>query len=296
MKVIINNHTYIYSNNIRDTDSIWHSFNDLATKTFGLSFENWYQNGYWTDSYIPHVLMVDENVIANVSVNIMNCMLNDEEKRFIQLGTVMTDEAFRKQGLSAFLMRKVLEEWVHKCDGIYLYANDSVTDFYPQFGFEKSKEYQYQMHTVSGTGIAIQLNMDDKEDVSLLLKAYQHGNPFSTLSLIENEGLVMFYCSQFMKNNVYYCENHDAVVIAEFAGDTMTCYDIFGSCIGSMENILNAVAEPETKHIILGFTPKEPSEMQMVQIHEDNSTFFWHGTNQNTFEKEKMMFPLLSHA
>ena len=47
---------YIYNANIRDNEQIRRSFNELAQKTFGLSFEQWYQNGYWGDSYIPHVL------------------------------------------------------------------------------------------------------------------------------------------------------------------------------------------------------------------------------------------------
>ena len=38
----------------RNQDTLRHSFNALAGKTFeGLNFEPWYQNGYWSDSYNP---------------------------------------------------------------------------------------------------------------------------------------------------------------------------------------------------------------------------------------------------
>jgi len=296
MQVTINNQIYTYSNNIRDNDKIRHSFNALATQTFGLSFENWYNAGYWTDKYVPHVLLDKDTVVANVSANIIDCKLNTERKRFIQLGTVMTRYSYRDRGLSRFLMETVLAEWVDKCDGIYLYANDSVTDFYPRFGFKKSEEYQYKIHTLSGTETAAQLDMDKEQDVTLLLKSFNQGNPFSALSLIENKGLVMFYCSQFMKSNVYYCKDHDAVVIAEFDGDVMTCYDIFGSCGGKMADILHTIAKTDTKQIILGFTPKESSQMQAIQIQEENSTFFWYESNNRLFKEEKLMFPLLSHA
>ena len=39
--------------NIRDDAGLRNSFNRLAEKTFELNFENWYQNGYWKDNYIP---------------------------------------------------------------------------------------------------------------------------------------------------------------------------------------------------------------------------------------------------
>lgn len=54
----------------------------------------------------------------------------------------MTDENYRKKGLNRILMEKVLSEWKSKCDMIYLYANDSVLDFYLKFGIVPVEEYQ----------------------------------------------------------------------------------------------------------------------------------------------------------
>lgn len=87
------------------------AFNHLAIKTFNLSFEKWYQAGYWREKYIPYTLFDGERAIANVSVNIMDFSVLGKQQRFIQLGTVMTDEDYRKKNLNRFLMEKVLEEW-----------------------------------------------------------------------------------------------------------------------------------------------------------------------------------------
>lgn len=38
---------------VRENNPLRKSFIDLAVKTFDLSFEEWYQQGYWTDAYIP---------------------------------------------------------------------------------------------------------------------------------------------------------------------------------------------------------------------------------------------------
>lgn len=64
----------------------------------------------------------------------------------------MTDCEYRNKGISRKLMDKVLQDWKDKCDAIYLYANDSVLDFYPKFGFIKAKEYQYSKNIVPTIG------------------------------------------------------------------------------------------------------------------------------------------------
>ena len=44
----------------RDNDLLRGSFNELAKETFGLNFEDWYQNGFWSDSYEPYSVVEDQ--------------------------------------------------------------------------------------------------------------------------------------------------------------------------------------------------------------------------------------------
>ena len=39
-------------------DGLRQSFDALAKKTFGISFEDWYQNGCWDDNYIDRKSVV----------------------------------------------------------------------------------------------------------------------------------------------------------------------------------------------------------------------------------------------
>ncbi|HBG11095.1 MAG TPA: GNAT family N-acetyltransferase, partial [Clostridium sp.] len=119
---------YIFTNSMKEDNALRRSYNRLAEKTFGLSFEEFYQNGYWTDKYIPYSLIDDGKVIANASVNILKASYNGQEKRCIQIGTVMTDSDYRNQGLSRYLIERILSEWKETCDTMYLFANDSVLD------------------------------------------------------------------------------------------------------------------------------------------------------------------------
>lgn len=48
---------------VRENNPLRKSFIDLAVKTFDLSFEEWYQQGYWTDAYIPYAF-VERNKLS----------------------------------------------------------------------------------------------------------------------------------------------------------------------------------------------------------------------------------------
>ncbi len=95
--------------------------------------------------YIPHVLADGERVVSNVSVNIMHFDICGAKKNYIQLGTVMKDSSYCGKGLNRYIMEDILEEYRGNTDGIYLFANDTVLDYYPKFGFVPSKEYEYFM-------------------------------------------------------------------------------------------------------------------------------------------------------
>ena len=57
---------------VRENNILRKSFIDLAVKTFDLSFEEWYQQGYWTDAYIPYAFVERNKIIANASANIID--------------------------------------------------------------------------------------------------------------------------------------------------------------------------------------------------------------------------------
>src|SRR5574344_952706 len=110
--------------NYRDDKQLRDSFNELSEKTFGLSFENWYQNGYWKDNYNPYSVIVDGKVVANVSVNRINTMMSGEKKYFIQLGTVMTDEEYRGRGCIREIQKENDKEYDDQRAGKYVFENE----------------------------------------------------------------------------------------------------------------------------------------------------------------------------
>ena len=151
--------------NYRDNKELRESFNKLAEATFGLNFEGWYQTGYWGDNYNPYSIVIDGEVVSNVSVNKTNMLVNGEIKHFIQLGTVMTSESYRNRGYIRMIMNEILSDYSEIVDGMYLFANDSVCEFYPKFGFVKSKEY-YHTKKVNNVDESNNNNSSDENNSS----------------------------------------------------------------------------------------------------------------------------------
>ena len=104
--------------NYRDDDLLRKDFSRLSKKVFSLDFEDWYQNGYWGDDYIPYSIIADGKIVANVSVNIIDMVREGVVRHYIQLGTVMTDEAYRNRGFIRKLMAEIEKDYSDKTQSL----------------------------------------------------------------------------------------------------------------------------------------------------------------------------------
>ena len=284
--------------NYRDDEKLRNSFNELAGKVFGLSFEGWYQNGFWKDNYAPYSVIQDGKVVANVSVN--RCDMNYEGKvvHLLQLGTVMTDPDFRGKGYAREIMEKILSEYEEKVDGIYLFANDSVTDFYPKFGFTEKKEYQYSkaVNCDSGKnqhGIATIVPMSSKEDWNKMCKILDSTSQNAKMYMVNNTGLYMFYLSQFMQENTYYIASLDTYAIAEIEDDTLILHAIIGE--GKVDDVITAFGE-DIKKVILNFTPQNTDGFEKSELIEEDTHLFVKGQFFKETAGDSYMFQAITHA
>lgn len=140
------------------------------------------------------------------------------------------------------------------------------------------------------------LDMSKGKDRDLLKNYYEKSNPFSALPMLDNYGLLMFYCSAFMKDCVFYCEDFDAIVVAAQNEDTLICSDIYCDNYKSLLDILSSISGANTNRVILGFTPKDTSEFTVSAIEHEGDTLFILKTKENIFAQNKVVFPSLSHA
>ncbi len=282
--------------NYRKNDTLRHSCNELAKKTFGLNFEDWYQNGYWGDNYIPYSIVLGDRVVANVSVNITNIVWNKSIKHFIQLGTVMTDEAYRNQGLIRRIIAEIDKDYGQKADGMYLFANDRVLDFYPKFGFEKAVEYQYSKEVdITADKSIRQLPMNDKVSWDKFVETINNSMSYGCFQMTGNSDLIMFYITKFMQECVYYIEELKTHVIAEVEEGELLIHNVFSEQEVNLDDVISAFGR-DVKRVVLGFVPENKSEYTVSLVQESDTTLFFKGIDIGEFEGEKLMFPTLSHA
>jgi hypothetical protein len=105
----------------------------------------------------------------------------------------------------------------------------------------------------------------------------------------------MFYCGQFLKDQVYEVPGLDCVAVAAHDGGRMLVYDVFGGS-APLREILNALAAEETETAVLGFTPINAEGMTVSPRVEEDTTLFVTGELAGLFSENQAMFPLLSHA
>ena len=279
----------------RDNKALRDSFNQLAEQTFGLNFEGWYQNGFWGDNYDPHSIVIDGRVVSNVSVNRTDLVIGGKRHRILQLGTVMTDPAYRGRGYGRAIMEYIEKEYAD-ADGIYLFGNDGVVDYYPRFGFRPGAEHAYRK-AVSQTGErrAEQVVMDNADAWARLAAAMEKSSFREGCRMVDNPGLIFFYVSQFMQEAVYYIPELDAWVIAEPEEGVLTIHNIFADKAVTVDQVAAAFGG-SVQEIALGFAPECADGWEISELREEDCNFFVRGAVFAEFEEKKLRIPGLSHA
>ena len=257
---------------IRDNDKLRSSFNLLTEQTFGFNFEEWYRLGYWREDYRPYAMVENGKVIANVSVNHTDFFLDGQTVRLIQLGTVMTDPDFRNRGLIRSIMAEIESDYTDTADGMYLFANDEVLDFYPKFGFRKGSEWQYEKEVALNSPAAVEQRSMKYEKNRLMFEYAMH-RASGAFPMIGNVGLTFFYVSSFMSECVWYAPGLDAWAIAEKDGSELMLHAVYGA---GTEEMIAAFGE-EICHVTLGYVPEHPEPYQKILIQEEDCTFFVKG-------------------
>lgn len=281
--------------NYRDREQLRSSFNRLAKATFGLDFEPWYQKGFWTEDYNPYSVLLDGEIVANVSVNRTDMIIDGERRKLYQLGTVMTDEAHRNRGYIRAIMAEI-EKDIADADGVYLFANDTVLEFYPKFGFVQGTEYLYTKGIAqSGACTMERVRMDSPAGWIRLRMAMDKSEFKTACRMADNPGLIFFYAAQFMQDCVYYDRRLDAWAIAEIEDGALMLHNVFAPAGMTLEDVIASFGK-EIRRVTLGFAPSDPAGFECAPYHEEDCTFFVRGAAFEDFARRRLRIPSLSHA
>lgn len=276
-------------------DALRQSFNALSEAVFGLNFENWYRTGFWQENYTPYSVILEGQVVANVSLNRTDMVIHGKKKRLYQLGTVMTRSEYRNRGYIRAIMAEI-EKDTADADGVYLFANDSVLSFYPKFGFQKAREFVYEAALCqTGPCRMAQVPMDCPEDWAKLKRAMEESTFPAACYMVANPGLIFFYVTQFMTDCVYYCADLETWAIGEIEDGSLTLHNVFASKPVSLRDVIAAFGS-QVSNVTLGFAPADPSGFACRELKEEDTTFFVKGDVFRDVEESLLRIPSLSHA
>lgn len=242
----------------RDNDTLRASFIHLARDIFAIDFSSWYERGYWRDRYVPYSYADGGKIAANAAVNKLDFVIGGLHCRALQIGTVMTHPDYRGRGLATSLMNHILEEYKDQYDIMYLFANDTVLDFYPRFGFEMVEEFLYTVRADSLTTDTWlrKLDISRPNDLHLLEKMIYERMPVSNVFATANSGgITMYHVLNVFTDHLYYSAEDDAVFIFSKEDGTVQLFDVISMAPISFERIVAAITNGVQNEIVFHYTP-----------------------------------------
>ncbi|WP_066055288.1 GNAT family N-acetyltransferase [Robertmurraya korlensis] len=260
--------------NYKDQMTLRHSFNNLATSTFGIQFEEWYEKGYWNERYIPYSFVVKNKVIANVSVNVLTLLIDGQEKKAVQLGTVMKDENYRNKGLSRMLLQKVIDDYDEQVDLYYLFANRTVLEFYPKFGFNRKKEHLFSKNLPSTQHNNSIRKLHLETDIDVLRDFSKNRKPVSQkFSTLHTEGINFFHFLHVFSNDLYYDESNESILIYQLIDGDVHLFDCLSKKVVNLDKQIQTLSSLGGK-VYLHFTPDHPENYEVHPIDSIDDVLF----------------------
>ncbi|WP_246017924.1 GNAT family N-acetyltransferase [Mesobacillus subterraneus] len=199
-----------------------------------------------------------------------------EKATALQIGTVMTHPDYRHQGLSARLMNHVLDVYHGKYDFMYLFANSSVLEFYPKFGFELVEEYQYTASGASVNESALR-KLNVARDIELIQRlVYERVLVSRKFSTANSGGITMYHVLNVFNEHLYYHDEEDAVVMFSKENDVFHLYDVISRTPVNLKNIL----EDAEADVVFHLTP-DGMDFELSPYKRDGAFFVKKGSGMD---------------
>lgn len=257
-----------------------------------------YENGFITQDVVPWGVFDGEIALSILNATKMQFIINGKSKKAIQIGTVATHPNHRGFGLSKQLLLKVLEEYHDQCDFIFLFANDTVLEYYPKFGFQLQAESVFRMplNNVSNnkkmTLRKLKIN-ENSSDMKLLKQSFLKRDRLSDqISVCDQVELAMWYCVKFYHEWLWYHDQSETLLVAHLDGKTLHIKDIAMSKIDSL--FFKNLSWSNAEDVLLHFLPDRFQGDFIPEIEHSEDTLFLMGNFELTTPYVKI--PELAHT
>lgn len=254
----------------------WHAdqLNERMREAFGFSFERWFGMGLWRDNYEIYSVIEDGRMLSCVGVYKQPLLISGQKVDALQIGAVTTRADCRARGYSRAIMERIFE--VYPDTPAFLHANDTVTGFYPRFGFRRVIESVPTLEAAIDNHIerivlhpcdeALANALDSRGAYSGALDA-MHTQSVQIFNMLENDARTILSIPAL-----------DAVVIASQQHDKLLLHDAIAKSSFPFVELAKHLPFCGVRQIEFGFTPDWLSvSPAWSPITDDDSALFVRG-------------------
>lgn len=232
-------------------------FSDFVAGVFsGLGFRSWAERGGWGPDYRVFLLAEGERVVASVGRMRMRLVLDGRETAAYQLGAVATDPGRRGRGLSRRLIERATDKDEIGEAPVFLFANETVTGFYPRFGFRGLVQQRFTAAAeLRPWGEAApRFRVDDPAERERLAALCASTPPAGAVAVLDNYAVLLWHLVN-RPLQAFWLEDGEALVVLEPASPRLIVHD----CVALRPPMLaealpRTIAEPVVT-LEFGFDP-----------------------------------------
>jgi GNAT superfamily N-acetyltransferase len=283
----------------RDNRALRNKFYHFTQAVFpALNFIDWYKQGYWSNKYIPFSIIEDNKIISNVSVSKMNILINGDYFNGIQFGTVGTLPEHRNRGLSKFLMEYVLNKFENVCDIFFLFANETVLDFYPKFGFTQYNEVVFKSSSEfpGSDYCARKLNISDSADLFIIKKCLKERLALTKFfGAIDYAFITHWHLLNVFPDNLFYVEDEDVILICKEENNQLHIWDVIYSAPVNLSVVVSKIIRNKNLHSIHYYFPPDQLVFNYDEIIPDKDSYLF-VRGDFKIEERNFKFPITAQT
>jgi len=221
-------------------------------KPIFLDFQFWYDLDLCDENYESYSIMQDDAIVSNVCIFKVKGVCNGAAFEALSLGAVATRADCRGRGYARVLIKHIITK--HPDMPMYLYANESVLDFYTRFDFarayEKLPTAVYAIHNENAT------NKLAYTDPKLREYVYHNKNLSERFDCVNTQSVNMFHlCEGAYADCLYEISECETLVIAQQNGGTLHISSMFSRQDVSFATLAKALPFCNVSRLTFGFMP-----------------------------------------
>ena len=266
------------------SDTKWHTryFKFVAANFAGANAAHWRlwrDRGGWTENYEVFALVDGDRIVSTVGRTRMRLVIHGETQTGYQLGAVATLAQYRRRGFARQLLDWVVEGVDEPGQPIILFANRSVIDFYPRFGFRRIPQLRFTAPVSimpAGTR-ARRCDPASAADRSILADLCARARPTGSPLTARDYFPVLLWHLSCRPLVALWLPAFDAAVVAVADGDRLVVHDLIASQPFDLHLVLPALVAHPVTELEFCFNPGDWCAANRSELDDTDEPLFARG-------------------